>query len=316
MANKRPDGKRWDEPTQTETVGHEWDGIEELNTPLPRWWLYSFYLTIVFAVGYVVAYPALPMLSRATEGMLGWSSRGQLDTEMKAAEAGRAAMRARIAETPLEQLPEDPELMRAAVAGGAAAFKVNCVQCHGAGAAGSTGFPNLNDDDWLWGGDLASIQQTLVHGIRQPGDAETHMSLMPNFGKDGLLTAPQVQDVASFVLTLSGKEQASTAGVRGKALFETNCAVCHGPQGEGNRQFGAPNLADAVWLYGGTRADVVAQINAPKHGVMPAWGTRLDPVTVKMLAAYVHSLGGGEAFAAPPADDGAVPAAEASEAAE
>ncbi|GGY93497.1 cytochrome-c oxidase, cbb3-type subunit III [Novosphingobium colocasiae] len=305
MANKRID-----DATQTETVGHEWDGIEELNTPLPRWWLYSFYATIVFAIGYVVAYPALPMLSRGTEGTLGWSSRGQLDGEMKAAEAGRAQMKAQIAATPLEQLPNNPQLMHAAVAGGAAAFKVNCVQCHGAGAAGSPGFPNLNDDDWLWGGDLATIQQTLMHGIRQPDDAETRNSMMPNFGKDGLLTAPQIQDVASFVLTLSGREKASAAAQRGQALFETNCAVCHGPAGKGDRQFGAPNLADAVWLYGGTRADVVAQVNAPKHGVMPAWGTRLDPVTVKMLAAYVHSLGGGEAFATVPAAP--APAADAS----
>ena len=299
MANAHGTGRRIDAATNTETVGHEWDGIEELNTPLPRWWLWTFYATIVFAIGYVIAYPALPGLHQATQGVLGWSSRGQLDNELKAAAAERAKTVAALKDMPIEQLPQHPDLMRAAVAGGAAAFKVNCVQCHGAGAAGSSGFPNLNDDDWLWGGDLKTIQQTLIHGIRQPGDDQTRMSLMPAFGKDGLLTAAQIQDVTSYVLSLSGKEKASPASARGQALFEANCAVCHGPDGKGSRQFGAPNLSDAIWLYAGTREAVSAQITNPRHGVMPAWGTRLDPVTIKMLAAYVHSLGGGEDFAEP-----------------
>ncbi|QSR16775.1 cytochrome-c oxidase, cbb3-type subunit III [Novosphingobium sp. KA1] len=291
--------RKIDEATQTETVGHEWDGIEELNTPLPRWWLWTFYATIVFALGYVIAYPALPGISHASEGLLGWSSRKQLGGELQAAEEARAGMRAQIAATPLEQLPAKPALMRAAVAGGAAAFKVNCVQCHGAGAAGSKGFPNLNDDDWLWGGDLRTIEQTLIHGIRQPGDDQTRMSQMPNFGSDALLTPAQIQDVASYVLVLGRKEHPGASSGRGKDVFATNCAVCHGTDGKGSRQFGAPNLTDAIWLDGSSRDEVVAQISHPHMGVMPAWGTRLDPVTIKMLAAYVHSLGGGEAFAAP-----------------
>lgn len=304
MANKRVD-----EATNTETVGHEWDGIEELNTPLPRWWLWTFYLTIVFAIGYVVAYPAIPGLHSASKGMLGWTSRGDLDKELTAAAADRAKTVAALKDMPIEELPKHPELMQAAVAGGAAAFKVNCVQCHGAGAAGSNGFPNLVDDDWLWGGDLQTIQQTLLHGVRQPGDTATRMSQMPAFGKDGILTPAQVQDVASYVLSLSGKEKASAAAQRGSAVFQANCAVCHGADAKGSRQFGAPNLADAIWLYEGSRAAVVAQVTNPRHGVMPAWGTRLDPVTIKMLVAYVHSLGGGEDFAAPAAP--AQPQAEA-----
>lgn len=291
--------KRVDEATQTETVGHEWDGIEELDTPMPRWWLWTFYATIVFAIGYMIAYPAIPGLHRASQGMLGWSSRGQLDQELKAAATDRARTVAALRDMPIEDLPGHPQLMHAAVAGGAAAFKVNCVQCHGAGAAGSNGFPNLNDDDWLWGGDLKTIQQTLAHGIRQPGDTETRMSQMPAFGRDGILTPVQVQDVTSYVLSLSGKEKASAASQRGAAIFQANCAVCHGVNAGGNRRFGAPNLSDAIWLYAGTREAVSAQVTNPRHGVMPAWGTRLDPVTIKMLAAYVHSLGGGEAFAAP-----------------
>lgn len=302
--------KRYDEATKTETVGHEWDGIEELNTPLPRWWLYSFYACIVFALGYTVVYPAWPGIHSATQGVFGWSSRGQLKTELDTAAAERAKTVAALADMPIQDLPKNPQLMNAAVAGGRAAFLVNCVQCHGAGAAGSKGYPNLNDDDWLWGGDLQTIETTLIHGIRQPGDDETRQSMMPNFGTDGLLTTAQISDVASYVLSLSGKEKPSGATQRGAQIFADNCAVCHGPEAKGTRELGAPNLSDAIWLDGGAKADLVAQITHPHHGVMPAWGKRLDPVTIKMLAAYVHSLGGGEEFKEPVAEPEAAPETE------
>jgi cytochrome c oxidase cbb3-type subunit 3 len=207
--------------------------------------------------------------------------------------ARRAPMLAALGQVPIERLPDSPEQMRLAVAGGRAAFKVNCVQCHGAGAAGSAGYPNLNDDDWLWGGDLKAIELTLTHGVRQPDDAQTRVSQMPAFGRDGILTSDQVGQVADHVLSLTGKARDNAAGAK---LFADNCAVCHGPQGHGNRTVGAPNLADAIWLYGGKRADVVEQITNARNGVMPAWQHRLDPVTIRMLAAYVHSLGGGEKF--------------------
>jgi len=301
MANRRID-----EPTGTSTVGHEWDGIEELDTPMPRWWLWTFYASIIFAVGYVIAYPAIPMVRKGTAGMLGWSSRGQLQHEVSEHQAALAPMLAAIGSMAIEDLPNDPARMRAAVSGGRAAFKVNCVQCHGAGAAGSKGYPNLNDDDWLWGGDLKAIEYTITNGARQPGDPQTRSSQMPAFGHDGILTAAQVDQVAGHVLSLSGKGRDSAAGAQ---LFAQNCAICHGANGTGNRQFGAPNLADAIWLYGGTREDVAAQVTNPRHGAMPAWGGRLDPVTIKMLAAYVHSLGGGEDFveAAPAAKADAAP---------
>jgi len=291
MANKRIDA-----PTNTETVGHEWDGIEELNTPLPRWWLWTFYATVVFAIGYMIAYPAWPMIEKGTEGVIGWTSRGQLAKEMDAADMARQTVREQIAAVDIDKLQANSDLMDKAVAGGDAAFKVNCVQCHGAGAAGSKGYPNLNDDDWLWGGDLQSIQTTLVHGIRHPGDDETRMSLMPAFGRDGLLSAAEIDDVASYVLTLSGMDKPSASSKRGAATFATQCVTCHGQDGKGLREFGAPNLADAIWLYGSSREAIRNQIYNPSHGVMPAWGDRLDPVTIKMLAAYVHSLGGGEDF--------------------
>ncbi len=292
MANKRID-----EPTGVETVGHEWDGIEELNNPLPRWWIITWVLTILFSIGYMVVYPAWPLLSKGTEGIWGWSSRGQLAQETKAAEGARAETLAALAATPIEQIPNDPKLLAAAKAGGKAAFLVNCVQCHGSGAAGSIGYPNLNDDDWLWGGNVKEIEQTLLHGIRQPGNDQTRTSLMPSFGADGLLTAAQISDVADHVLSLSGK---AAANANGAAVFAANCVACHGTDGKGLRQFGAPNLADAIWLYGGKKEQVTASIHKAHAGVMPAWGGKLDAVTIKMLAVYVHSLGGGEDFSEAP----------------
>lgn len=286
--------KQIDSATGTELKGHEWDGIQELDTPMPRWWLWTFYATIVFSIGYVVAYPAIPLVNSATAGMLGWSSRGELEKELGRAETARATINEQIAVTPIEKLAGKPELMRAAIEGGRAAFKVNCVQCHGSGATGSKGYPNLNDDDWLWAGDLPGIHTTLVHGIRQPGDDDTRVSMMPAFGRDQILTAAQIDDVVSYVRYLSKQEAASVAARRGARLFADNCAACHGSDARGNRAVGAPNLTDPIWLYGGDRATLTETVANSRNGVMPSWGGRLDPVTVKMLAAYVHSLGGGE----------------------
>lgn len=295
MANKRID-----EPTGIETVGHEWDGIEELNNPLPRWWVITLYLTILFSLGYIVVYPAIPLLDRATGGLWGWSSRGQLAAEMKAGEAERKAATDAIAAVALEDLVKDPKLLAMAKAGGAAAFKQHCVQCHGSGAAGSIGYPNLKDDDWLWGGNVKEIETTLLHGIRASDDPATRTSLMPSFGKDGILTPAQIGDTTAYVLSLGGKHPNDAAAQRGQAVFAANCVTCHGNDGKGLRQFGAPNLTDAVWLYGGKPEQVTASIHKAHAGVMPAWSKKLDAVTIKMLAAYVHSLGGGEDFTTAP----------------
>lgn len=293
--------KRIDDKTGTSTVGHEWDGIEELDTPMPRWWLWTLYATIVFAIGYVIAYPALPGLTGATPGLLGWTSHGELASDLAAEQKRLAPIRAAIAATPVSALLANPKLLHAAEEGGRAAFKVHCVQCHGSGAAGSSGYPNLNDDDWLWGGDIDAIHTTLTNGIRQPGNDATRMSQMPAFGRDGILDPRQIQDVVSYVRTLSGSEPASRSSQRGSLLYASNCTACHGPDGKGNRSVGAPNLTDGIWLYGGDRATLTTTVTNARYGVMPAWGRRLDPVTVKMLAAYVHSLGGGERTPAPAA---------------
>jgi cytochrome c oxidase cbb3-type subunit 3 len=289
------DHKRIDDVTGTATSGHEWDGIEELDTPMPRWWLWSLYATIVWGIVYVILYPAWPMIHGATEGVLGWSSRGQLEQEMQADAARRAPVMNAIAATAIADLPAKPELMQAAVQGGAAAFRVHCVQCHGAGGAGvKTLYPSLTDDDWLWGGDLSTIEYTITHGIRNPDHKETRTSQMPAFGHDGILEPAQIADVVSHVRVISHQEKPSASSARGALLFEANCAVCHGPTGDGGREVGAPKLTDAIWLYGGDRASITATVTQPRNGVMPRWGARLDPVTIKMLAAYVYSLGGGE----------------------
>lgn len=293
------DNKRVDAATGTETVGHEWDGIEELDTPMPRWWLWTFYATILFAIGYVILYPAWPLLHGATPGTTGWTSRGQLDEQVAARNAELAPIRAAIERTPVERLSDNQALFQQAVEGGRAAFRMHCTQCHGSGAAGSAGYPNLNDDDWLWGGDLRAIEFTIINGARNPDHPQTRMSQMPAFGRDRILEPAQIEDLVAYVRTISRQQAPSAAARRGVPLFAQNCASCHGNDGRGNRQFGAPNLTDPIWLYGGDADTVRMTITNARAGVMPRWGDRLDPVTIRMLAAYVHSLGGGEANPAP-----------------
>ena len=296
-----------DAATGTQFKGHEWDGIQELDTPLPRWWLWTFYASIIFAIGYVIAYPAIPMLNDYTRGMLGWSSRGALEQELEARADQVAPIHQAIAATTIEKLAGQPQLMQAAIEGGRAAFKVHCVQCHGSGAAGGKGYPNLNDDDWLWGGDLATIEKTLIDGIRNPGHDATRVSMMPAFGRDQLLTAPQVDDVVAYVRVASRQDKPSAAAQRGAGLFADNCAVCHGTDAKGNRALGAPNLTDGIWLYGGDTESIHQSVWNSRQGVMPRWDDKLSPATIRMLAVYVHSLGGGEATlveAAAAADNG------------
>ena len=283
-----------DEVTGTDTTGHEWDGIKELNTPLPRWWLWTFYGCIIWALGYTIAYPAWPLINGATPGLLGYTSRGALVDSVEAAKVAQKANLDKIAAASVDDILKEPAMLEFARAGGAAAFKVNCVQCHGSGAAGSPGYPNLNDDDWLWGGTADQIHTTIQNGIRYTSNDDTRDSQMPAFGADEILSAEQIDDVTNYVETLSGGEADAAAAERGKQVFVDNCAACHGDNGEGNKDLGAPNLTDKIWLYGGKIADIKAQVSRPRHGVMPAWSGRLDETTIKQLAVYVHSLGGGE----------------------
>lgn len=288
------DNKDIDEFSGIETTGHDWDGIKELNNPLPRWWLWTFYATIVFAIGYTIAYPAWPGISGATKGVLGWSSRANVSADIAAVEASRSVFAEKIIAMDLADIEADPELLQFAVSGGASAFKVNCSQCHGAGAAGGGGYPNLLDDDWIWGGELEQIYLTLQHGIRYDADEDTRISDMPAFGADEILERSDIQDVAWYVRQISGQEAEAEAALRGQTVFEDNCAACHGDDGTGNRDLGAPNISDSLWLYGGSYEEIVAQISRPQQGVMPGWADRLSEATTKQLAIYVHSLGGGE----------------------
>lgn len=281
-----------DEISGVETTGHEWDGIKELNNPLPRWWVWTFYVTIVWAIAYTVAYPAWPMLKSATSGVLGFSSRQMLSQDLKAAAAAHASESAAIAQKPLAEIMADENLRRYAEAAGGAAFKVNCIQCHGSGAQGGVGYPNLNDDDWLWGGDIETVHQTISHGVRFATDDETRISEMPAFGD--ILDAGQIKQVAAYVVSLSGTPRDAAQAQAGAQIFADNCAACHGADGKGGREFGAPNLTDAIWLYKAGEDAVASQVRAPRHGIMPAWSARLNETTVKELAVYVHSLGGGE----------------------
>jgi cytochrome c oxidase cbb3-type subunit 3 len=286
--------KEIDEVSGTETTGHEWDGIRELNTPLPRWWLWTFYATVIWSLGYVIVYPAIPLVTDATQGLFGWSSRAAVQESLAKAELAQAGSLAKLSQMSLADIRQDEALNQFAVAGGRSAFKVYCSQCHGSGAEGAAGYPNLNDDDWLWGGSLEAILQTVTHGVRFAGDDDTLTAEMPNFGADDILTREQIGEAANYVLKLSGGKHDETAAAAGQAVFADNCAACHGDDGKGNREFGAPNLTDPIWLYGSSEAAIAAQIAKPRHGVMPAWGGRLSEATLKQLALYVHALGGGE----------------------
>jgi len=279
---------------QVGTTGHEWDGIRELNTPLPRWWLWLFYATIVWSVGYWVVYPAWPLVSSYTGGVFDWHSRSALVSDLAALEAKRSAMEAQLASSSLQQIESTQALLDFARALGARAFADNCAPCHGAGGGGAPGYPNLDDNDWLWGGTLADIQQTITHGVRS-GDPQGHQGAMPAFGRDGMLPMCDIVLVANYVRSLSGLP--TTPGVdlaAGAKIFAANCAVCHGPQGKGNRAVGAPNLTVNIWLYGPELQTIINGIWNGHGGVMPAWGGKLDPVTIEALTVYVHTFGGGE----------------------
>jgi cytochrome c oxidase cbb3-type subunit 3 len=282
-----------DQHSGVATTGHEWDGIKELNNPLPRWWLWVFYACIAFSVVYYFVYPSWPTLSGYTTGFIGHSQRQSALDAVAAGAAIRTDAGKGLADATLQQIQGDPNLLEFAMANGKAAFGDNCVPCHGSGAIGSKGYPNLQDDDWLWGGSLDAIHQTLTVGIRST-HPETRDNPMPAFGKDGILDKTQIHDVVGYVLSLSGGTTTEPADLAaGQTVFAENCAACHGDDAKGNQEFGAPNLTDAIWLYGGDQATVTETVNNARRGVMPAWTGRLDPVTIKSLAVYVHALGGG-----------------------
>ncbi len=288
--NSKDNSKDIDQLSGVETTGHEWDGIKELNLPAPRWWLIVFILCCIWAFGYWVVYPAWPTLTGNTKGVSGWTKYKKLSKDQAEINNIRGKYLKQINEKSLEDIKKDPELYAFAVSGGKASFKDNCAACHGTGAEGGKGFPNLNDDDWLWGGKLEDIYATILNGVRSSAE-KTRSSQMPAFGRDGLLNNKQIEQVAEYVLSLSGGKVAT---LEGEQIFKQNCSSCHGDDGKGNPEFGAPNLTDNIWLYNSDKISIEEQISNPHLGIMPTWEGRLPDATIKELTIYVHSLGGGK----------------------
>jgi cytochrome c oxidase cbb3-type subunit 3 len=283
-----------DAVTGVATTGHEWDGIRELDNPMPRWWIYTFSVTIAFSVVIWVLYPSWPIGRTYFGGILGSRERLEFEQRYAAAKAEQAQWTDRIGELDAAAILADPELVQFAIAGGEQNFKTNCAPCHGLGGAGQGYFPSLADDDWIWGGTVEQIEHTIRHGIRNGVDPDARDNAMPAFGADGLLDRAQIDDVTQFVLSLTQRQTDEEAVARGAPLYADNCASCHGEAGEGIVDLGSPALNDQIWLYGGEPEQIAAQIHRPRLGVMPPWQGRLDEATIKMLTVYVHSLGGGE----------------------
>ncbi|MBJ7549499.1 cytochrome-c oxidase, cbb3-type subunit III [Marinomonas ostreistagni] len=263
-------GQRFNSET-TQTVGHEFDGIEEYDNPLPRWWYWMFVLTVIFALGYLTLYPGLGNF----KGVLGWSQESAYDREVAKAEAEFGPMFAQFSQTPIEELAQNDQAMRI----GQRLFANNCAQCHGSAATGSYGFPNLTDNDWLYGGDAAAISQTILNG---------RIAAMPAWG--AILGEDGIHNVSQYVLSLSGRESDAQAAQQGQQLYNTNCIACHGAEAKGNHLFGAPNLTDNIWLYGGSEQQIMQTIRNGRNGQMPAWEGILGKDKAHVVAGYVYSL--------------------------
>lgn len=281
-----------DEHTGVETTGHEWDGIRELDNPLPRWWLWVWYASIAFSIGYWILMPAWPGITGYTRGMLGHSDRANVAADLRELQGLRAERETQLVNASLEQIEADPALQAHALAVGQSVFGDNCATCHGAGGGGARGYPNLRDDVWLWGGSLPEIEHTIRVGIRAD-HAETRTSLMPSFGRDNILSADQISDMTEYVVALSGRPANAQGVARAAQVYADNCAACHGATGTGMRETGAPNLTDREWLYGSDRASIAGQLHNGRNGVMPSWEERFSPGVIKALAVYIHANAGG-----------------------
>lgn len=273
------------------TTGHEWDGISEYNVPAPRWWLIVWLVTIVWSIIFWFFYPTWPTVSGNSKGSLGWTQYTQLKESQEEIDKIRDKYFKEISTKSFKEIMADEELMEFALNGGRAAFKENCAACHGSGAQGFKGYPNLNDDDWLWGGTIDDIYTTLLYGIRASHE-KTRFNQMPSFGMDKILTKKEIDDVAEYVLSLSDK--AAKTNKIGQKIFSENCVACHGADGKGNQALGAPNLTDKIWLYGSEMDDLRYTIYYSRAGLMPHWKDRLSDPVIKQLSIYVHSLGGGK----------------------
>lgn len=286
-----------DDHTGTETTGHEWDGIKELDTPLPRWWLWVFYGCIAWAVVYWVLMPAWPGVSGYTHGLLGKSDRAEVSGELNKLAAVRGQGLVKLKTASLEEIETDPKLQAYALQVGQSVFGDNCATCHGAGGGGGKGYPNLRDDVWLWGGSPEEIQHTIQVGVRSGNSHARGTTLMPAFGRDQMLSSAKIDDLTEYVVALSGRKADAAAVARARQTFADQCAACHGPAGTGDRTKGVPNLTDGEWLYGSGREAIASQIWNGRNGVMPTWEARFSPETIKALAVYVHANSAGDSGA-------------------
>ncbi len=283
------------EKKEPPTTGHEWDGIREYDNPMPRWWLWTFYATIVWGIGYVILYPAWPMINGATKGLLGYSSRAEVVAQIDAVNLKNAPLESRIVGLDLADIISDDLVGGTngyAYNSGKATFFTYCAQCHGAGGAGNIGYPNLLDNDWLWGGDINEIYTTISHGVRTDDDPDTRSSAMPAFGE--FLSDDAIYFLANYVRKVSGQEFDEYAIEPGSELFLDNCAACHMDDATGYVFGGAPNLSDAIWLYGGDMETLTETITNARFGVMPAWSERLSEAQLRGVAVFVHEQGGGQ----------------------
>jgi len=260
---------------KADVMGHVWDeNLEEYNNPLPRWWMWLFWITLVFGVAYLVLYPGLGSFA----GILNWSSTGQWDNEQARAKDKFEPKFAQYLAMDIPAVAADPKAREM----GQRMFLNYCAQCHASDARGSRGFPNLTDSDWLYGGTPEAIKATIT------GGRQAMMPPWPQLGEDA------IRNVANYVLSLSNRTHDSLRATQGKEIFATNCAACHGPDGKGNQAMGAPNLTDDVWLYGGGESTVIESITKGRSGHMPAWGEFLGEGKVHLLAAYVYGLSHGK----------------------
>jgi len=264
------------------TTGHVWDeDLRELNNPLPRWWMWLYVITVVFAFAYLLLYPGLG----SAEGSLKWTSQGQYEAEQERAQRVMAPLYARFAAMSEAELARDGPAMGI----GERLFINHCATCHGSDARGSKGFPNLADSDWLWGGSFDTIQQSINRG---------RIGVMPPMAA-AVGSGEDVRNLAHYVLSLSGSPHDTLAAQLGRSKF-TACAACHGAEGKGNPALGAPNLADKIWLHGWGEAAIVAIVNGGKTNAMPAHAGRLSAEQIRVLAAYVWGLSQGGTVAARP----------------
>lgn len=288
-----------------ETTGHEWDGLKELNNPLPKWWLFTWYVTIAWGVAYWVAMPAWPLISTHTKGLMDYSRREVVMQQVDEAKGKQQEFRDKLVATDLPDILKDEGLLHFASSAGKAAFGDNCAACHGQGAAGVDGlYPNLNDDEWLWGGTIDEIYTTIQYGIRNDHD-DSHSGDMMAFGRDEILTGDEINLLVDYLQDISGQEAMDAEAKKLVSytdedgdlagLFPENCAACHGDDAKGLPEMGAPNLTNNIWLYGGDEQSLRATLHNGRRGVMPSWVGRLDDATIRSLAVYVYSRGGGVA---------------------